>query len=167
MNAKPRGARVAALLTAAQLGQAQWLYGNVYEALTRIPDRLAEHRDLAVSDGESVSLRSMLQAGSPVRYYLPVGPVTVGAAVCALVVGWDRPLNRRWLTVSAAGTLSAAAATAYIVHAINVRLFFDARPPGPAEQERLLRRWYRLNAIRIVGTSCAWLGAQRARSNLR
>ncbi|MCO1660552.1 DUF1772 domain-containing protein [Pseudonocardia humida] len=157
-----------ALLAAAQFGQAQWFFGNLYEAVVQIPDRLAHRRDLAVPPGEPVTVGSMLRPGSPVRFYLPLAPVTVGAAVAALGVGWNgAAAQRRWSTASVAGTLTAGLSTAYIVRAINVRLFFAAEPPSAEEREALLRRWYALNAIRMAATAVAWIGARRARSSTR
>jgi hypothetical protein len=157
-----------ALLAVAQFGQAQWFFGNLYEAVAKIPDRLAHRRDLAVPPGEAVTIGSMLRPGSPVRFYLPVGPVTVGAAVAALGVGWNGPAaQRRWSTVSTAGTLAAGLITAHIVGTINVRLFFAAEPPSLDERAALLRRWHALNTIRMAATAVAWVGARRARANTR
>lgn len=161
-----RPAATRALLAVAQAGQAQWFFGNLYEAVARIPDRLALQRDLAVDPGEPVTLRSLLRPGSPVRYYLPVGPITVGAAVSALAAGRRGPsAHRRWLATSAAGTVVGALSTAHIVRSINIGLFFAARPPDAAERDALLRRWYRLNTVRMVATGAAWFAAQRARSS--
>jgi hypothetical protein len=154
-----------AALAVAQFGLAQAFFGNVYEAVARIPDRLAHRRDLAVAAGEPVSLPVMLRPGSPVRYHLPVGPVILGATVTALVSGRDGgPERRRWSAASAAGTLVAAASTGYVVRSINVPLFFAADAPPAAEREALLRRWYALNALRTAATAVAWLAARRARS---
>lgn len=165
MSAPPNhGRAMRSLLTIAQFSQAQRFFGNLYEAISKAPDRLAEQRNLAVPEGVPVTLRVLLQPGSPVRYYLPVGPVTVAAAVSALAVGWQDPERRRWLVASAVGTLGGAMATAYIVHQINVRLFFDSPAPPAAERDALLRRWYWLNTIRLTSTGVAWLSAHRARS---
>lgn len=156
------------LLAGAQFGLAQWFFGNLYEAVVRIPDRLAHRRDLAVLPGEPVTVGSMLRPGSPVRFYVPVGPVTVGAAVAALAAGRHGPVAQRWWsTASVVGTVTAGLSTAYVIRAINVRLFFAAEPPSADEREALLRRWYALNAIRMVATAVAWVGAQRARSSAR
>jgi hypothetical protein len=152
----------------ARFGQAQWFFGNLYEAVAEIPNRLAHQRDLAVAPGEPVTIGSMLRPGSPVRFYLPVGPITIGAAVAALGVGRNGPAaQRRWSTASVAGTLAAGLSTVHIVRTINVRLFFAAEPPSVDERKALLRRWYALNAIRMVATAVAWVGAQRARPSAR
>jgi hypothetical protein len=157
-----------ALLAVAQFGQAQWFFGNLYEAVANIPDRLAHRRDLAVPPGEPVTIGSMLRPGSPVRFYLPVGPLTIGAAVAALGLGWNGPAaQRRWSAASVVGTLAAGLSTTHIVRAINVRLFFAAEPPSVDEREALLRRWYVLNTIRMAATAVAWVGARRARSSAR
>lgn len=43
----------------------------------------------------------------------------------------------------------------------KIPVFFTAQPLAAAEQEELLRRWYRLNSIRLVASGVAWLAAQR------
>jgi hypothetical protein len=84
--------RIATLLTIAQLGYAHWFFGNLYEAVVRIPDRLAKGYAPGAKDER---LASVLSAGSPVRYYLPGIPVVIGATLSALAAGWrsrtDRP----------------------------------------------------------------------------
>jgi hypothetical protein len=106
-------------------------------------------------------LEGRAAAGSPVRYYLPVGPVTVAATLSALTTGWRNPVNRPWSIASTAGTLTGALATAYIVREINVKLFFATETPTATEQEKLLKRWYRLNAVRMAATGVAWLSARQ------
>jgi hypothetical protein len=43
-----------------------------------------------------------------------------------------------------------------------MKLFFTVESPGAAEQERLLRSWYRVNIVRLVVISAAWLAAGKA-----
>jgi hypothetical protein len=57
----------ARLLDIAKLGYAQWLFGNIYESVVKIPERLATDPNRT----------SVLGPGSPLRYYAPVLPVTV------------------------------------------------------------------------------------------
>lgn len=166
MNASPRRrSATASLLTIAQLGHAHWFFGNLYEAAAKIPERLADDPDLVVR-GEAVSMTSLLRPGSPVRYYLPVAPITVVASVSALIAGWDTPSDRRWLGTSVVGTLSGGLLTAHIVREINLKLFFADRPLAGTEREDLLQRWYRLNKIRLMASGVAWLTAQHVRSLL-
>ncbi len=161
-----RRARIAAAsLTVAQLGYAHWFFGNLYEAVAKIPERLAGAPDLAVQ-GEPVSLSSMLRPGSPVRYNLAGAPVTAVATVSAVAAGWNRPSDRLCLAMSAGCTLSGGLLTAYLVREINLKLFFTTRPLPVAEQEQLLRRWHRLNRIRLVAAGVAWLAAERVRSSV-
>lgn len=47
-----------------------------------------------------------------------------------------------------------------------MKLFFSTQPPKAAEQKLLLRTWYRVNAVRLIATSVAWLAAYKARSHL-
>jgi hypothetical protein len=50
----------------ARAGLAHWFFGNLYEAIVHVPERLTPDD-------------ALFTAGSPVRYYLPVAPVTLGA----------------------------------------------------------------------------------------
>jgi hypothetical protein len=70
--------RVATLLTIAQLGYAHWFFGNLYEAVAKVPDRLVKDYEL---DGNDRRLASVLSSGSPVRYYLPALPVVIGGTL--------------------------------------------------------------------------------------
>ncbi|MFD2077762.1 protein of unknown function [Actinopolymorpha cephalotaxi] len=143
------------LLTLAQVGHAHWLFGNLYEAVVRVPDRLA-----GAVDGARVS--SPLGPGSPLRYYVPAVPATFPAALAALWAGWDDgPEARRWLAVAASCSVSGAAVTAVLVR-LNLRLFFTSGPLPTAEREKLLRTWYRLNAVRMAATAAAWIAARQA-----
>ncbi|MDW5327012.1 hypothetical protein [Plantactinospora sp. KLBMP9567] len=47
----------------------------------KVPDRFAEHRDLAAAPGTAVHLAAVLRPGSPVLYFVPSGPLTVAAAL--------------------------------------------------------------------------------------
>jgi hypothetical protein len=157
-----RARRTAALLDLAQLAYAQWFFGNVYEAVVKIPDRLsAELPDSA--PGTHGRSRSILGPGSPVRYYLPAPPVAVVSTVGAVVNGVGNPRSRRWLTVSAGCGVAGAALTGYVVRNVNLKLFFGAEPPPPAERDELLRTWYRLNVLRAAAVASAMFAIQRAK----
>jgi hypothetical protein len=146
------------LLAAARVGHAHLFFGNVYEAVVKVPHVFAHHRDLAVGSEP----KKMLQPGNPTLYFVPSGPATLAATVAAAAFGWQERRNRPWLAVSAAATVSIGLATVYVVRAINQPLFFDAEPPGPSQREILLRRWYRLNAGRVAAAGIAWYCAGRA-----
>jgi hypothetical protein len=150
----------AALLMIAQLGQAQWFFGNLYEAVVRIPERIAAESDSDLRS-ERPSLSTLFRPGSPVRYFLPAAPVTLAASIAAVIAGWDEPQDRKWLGASAASTVSGAMLTAYVVSQINHKLFFAAQPLEAAEQQELLRRWHRLNKLRLTTSGVAWLTGQR------
>jgi hypothetical protein len=161
---RPDRRRIAdVLLAVAEIGLAHGLFGNLHEGVVRVPDRLAAHRDLAVPAGGRVGLGALLGVGSPVRYYVPAAPVTAGAVLAAAATGWHRTGDRRHLATAAVGTVSAAGATAYAVRRIVVPVVFAATPPDGPERDRL-RRWHRLDVIRMVATAVAWSGVRRVRS---
>lgn len=145
-----RSSLAGALLTVARVGQAQAFFGNVYEAVVKVPDVFARNRELAG--------RSPFRVGSPTLYFVPAGPVTLAASVGALVTGRR---NRRWLAASTAATAAADLLTVYVVARVNKPLLFDAEPP--ARRDELLRRWHRLNAVRMTLVGAAWYAAERAR----
>src|ERR671937_2872016 len=73
----------AAFLGIAGWGHAHWFFGNLYEAVVRVPHRLASER----SAGGTAT--SPFGAGSPVLYYVPAMPATSPAALAALMFGWN------------------------------------------------------------------------------
>ena len=147
-----------AALTLALLGHAHWFFGNLYEAVVRVPDRML---DEAVPAAQATAV---LRPGSPLRYYVPGLPFTVPAALVALVAGWEVPRPRRWLAVFVGCSAAGAALTGYLVRRVNVPLFFSAEPVGDAERAALLRTWYRLNGVRLALLLGAGLAGVRARS---
>ncbi len=144
------------MLVIAQFGYAQWFFGNLYECVVRVPNRLAE-------DG---GLGSVLSTGSPVLYYLPGVVLFVGATLAAVVVGWKSRMEFRGLTVLALTVMAGLIATAYLVWTVNLKLFITGHWVPPVERSRLLAMWYRVNAVRLVTTACAWIMAARIRSRL-
>jgi hypothetical protein len=147
--------RTSKLLGIAQLGYAHWFFGNLYEAVVRVPDRLAS---------EDQRLDSLFGPGSPVRYYLPGVPVIVGATLASVVGGWKNPNQRPWLVTLGSASFAGLALTVYAVQSINRMLFVAGQPVTPEERERLLRNWYRINLARIVASGAAWLIARRLAS---
>lgn len=141
------------LLNIARVGQAEAFFGNVYEAVVKVPHWFAHERSLVG--------RPRLRAGDPTLYFVPMGPVTLAASVGALVAGGH---DRRWLATSTAASAAAGLVTAYVVTQVNKRLFLDAEAPPPDERDVLLRRWYRLNAVRIALVGTAWFAAEKARA---
>jgi hypothetical protein len=154
--------RVAAMLTISQLGYAHWLFGNVYEAVVRVPERLANDYEPGKDDRR---LPSVLSSGSPVCYYLPGVPVVIGATLSAVLAGWRRRNDRPWLASLAASALFGVIATAWLVRTVNLKLFVAGHPLTAADRDRLLRIWYRVNILRLLAASSAWLiagGSPRA-----
>jgi hypothetical protein len=140
------------LLNLARVGQAQAFFGNVYEAVVKVPHTFAENRELAG--------RTPFRRGNPTLYFVPAGPVTLAASVAALAVGEQ---DRRWLGASTTATVAAGALTAYVVTKVNHPLLLNEKAPTAQEREVLLRRWYRLNAVRMALLGTAWLASERAR----
>jgi hypothetical protein len=165
VHAANRGRRrraAAHLLGLVQFGHAAWLFGNLYEAIVKVPDRLA-----APDPGHSGAQRvSPLGPGSPVRYYAAAATAAFPPQLAAVLLGWDSPRSRRWLVTSAACSITAAAATGYLVRAVNLKLFFNAQPVNAHEREILLRTWYRVNAVRLVLTGASWMASAGAKARL-
>jgi hypothetical protein len=152
----------ATLLELAQLAHAQWFFGNVYEAVVRVPERLAD----SVRDGIDQRPTSLLGAGSPVRYYVPAAPVAVASTLGAVIAARGNARGRRWLAISSGCWRSGAAITAYLVRKVNITLFFAAdraTPPPPTDRDALLRTWYRLNGLRIAAAAGALFATYRAK----
>jgi hypothetical protein len=151
----------ARLLDLAELALAQWLFGNVYEAVVKVPERLATPPSDAA--GVGADRTSILGPGSPVRYYVPAAPVTAATLFGALIASRRTGTVTRWLTASAGCWIAGAALTAYLVVKVNLRLFFGAEAPPADERDTLLRRWHRVNVLRTAAVGGALVAAHRAR----
>jgi hypothetical protein len=143
------------LTSLAVLGHAHWFFGNLYEAIVLAPGWTSmAGKPLHLGGG-------ILTAGSPVRYYIPVTPLTVLVTVSAGIAGWRTPQGPHLpLALGIGLSLISAAVTGYIVARVNMRLFFAA--DTTAEQKVVLaRRWTRLNYTRLTtlgaaGTLLVW-----------
>jgi hypothetical protein len=144
----------------AQLAHVHWFFGNLYEAVVKVPDLLASRR--RVNEQPTPPLKP----GSPVLYYAAAAPATLPPLLVASVTGWDDRGSRRWLLISAVCSSIGVATTAHLVRAINIKMFFSARALTEKEEEDLLRSWYRFNAVRLAAIGGAWLAARKARSRL-
>ncbi|MBV8097838.1 MAG: DUF1772 domain-containing protein [Verrucomicrobia bacterium] len=150
--------QVVAFLALAQLGYAHWFFGNLYEAVVKVPDRLSKKESAA---GEDPPQMSLLSSGSPVRYFLPGVPVVIGSVASAMLPGWKWRSARPWFVSLALSTLLGFVVTAYLVRTVNFKLFFASQPVTEAERAHLLRIWYRANILRLLTTGSAWLIAAR------
>lgn len=131
----------------ARAGLAHWFFGNLYEAIVHVPERLTPDD-------------ALFTAGSPVRYYLPVAPVTLGATLTTVVSGWRRGPDRPALAVAGACAVAGAALTGNVVVSVNRRLL-GGEPLEPAERQRLIRRWHRVNRARLLLTGSALVALER------
>ena len=155
--------QIVASLVLAQLGYAHWFFGNLYEAVVKVPELLSTKEPAGSDDRPQMSL---LSSGSPVRYFLPGVPVVIGAALSAMLSGWKWRSTRPWFASLALSTVLGFAVTAYLVRTVNFKLFFASQPVTQAERTRLLRIWYRANIFRLLTTGSAWLIAARLASLL-
>lgn len=146
------------LLGIAEFSHAHWFFGNLYEAIVKVPHRVAAaeaSRDLA---------RSPFGAGSPGRYYAPIAPVIAPAAIAALVSGWNHAESRPWLIAAAASSTTGAAATVYLLRSVNPKLFFSPEPLSEMRRKPLLQRWYRVHALRLTASGVALAAIHQART---
>lgn len=136
----------------ARWGHAQWFFGNLYEAIVRVPDHLATHTGPTSPAGR----------GSPVRYYALATPATLPALAVGVVAGWRDRGSRPWLVTAAACSVAGFALTGYLVRNVNLRLFFGDTELSATERDDLLRTWYRINGARMAATGGAWLAVRMA-----
>lgn len=149
-------------LAVARIGIAHEFFGHVFEIVVNIPDRCAKDQRPGAPDRR---MPSLLSSGSPLRYFAPIAPITVAATIGALATSRRTEPNRALLAVAAGTLLGSDALTAYIVRVLNTRLFVAGRPITATEQDRMLRTWYRLNAVRVALCGIAWLAATIAREH--
>lgn len=142
----------------AEFSHAHWFFGNLYEVLVKIPHRVA------AAEASRELPRSPFGAGSPGRYYAPIAPINAPAAIGALVAGWNHADSRPWLLVAAASSTTGAAATAYLLRSINPDLFFSPQPLSETLRNPLLKRWYRVHALRHAASAVALAAIHEART---
>jgi hypothetical protein len=146
---KTRGMPRAWWVTIARVGQIAWFFGNLYEAVVDMPQLLA--------DAQPNRKPGLLRAGSPLRYYLPMAPVTFVATSAALIGSWRSGGDRRVVATAAASTASAVAITFHLVSTVNLRLLRSTEPLSANECRTLTTTWHRENLIRLLGlTVAAW-----------
>jgi hypothetical protein len=155
-----RSSLAAVLPTIAQLAYAHNFFGNLYEAIVRVPHRLSADHDTINGDQR---LPSLFSQGSPVRYFLPSLPISVAATLATLVTRRRGLYDRRWLRAAAAALAVSSGLTGYIIRNVNIKLFVAGHPITPEERDRLLRTWYRLNTIRIVALCAGWVAIEKVR----
>jgi hypothetical protein len=131
----------------ARLGQVHWFFGNVYEATVDMPRLLA--------DARSNRVPQLLGAGSPLRYYLPVAPVTLAATAATLIDSWRSGGDRRAIITATASTASATALTVYLVRTVNLRLLQSNEPLSVTERRRLVKTFHRGNLLRLLALAVA------------
>ena len=131
----------------ARLGQTSWFFGNLYEAVVDMPQLLA--------DAQPNRKPRLLGAGSPLRYYLPIAPVTFVATSTALIDSWRSGGDRRMVVTAAASTASAAAITIHLVRTVNLRLLHSTEPLSANECRKLSMTWHRGNLLRLLGLAVA------------
>lgn len=143
------------LVACSVLGHAHWFFGNLYEGLVLAPGWTS------VAGGPLEVAGGVLAEGSPVRYYIPITPITVLVTAAAALVGWrTRSAARRPLLIGLMLTAVSAAVTAYLISQINLDLFFDATTSRDS-RESLADRWTLWNYVRLatVGSALAGLTA--------
>lgn len=149
-------------LVVARVAHAQWFFVNLYEAVVRMPDRLADGHDGRTSGSGPFA------SGSPARYHLPAVPVVLGSTVAALVRARRDEDNRAALVLAATCSLSAFGLTGYLVRRVNLRLLDGGAPLKAGERHALVNRWYRVNRVRLallaVGSIAYECAAQRRRA---
>jgi len=109
----PLQCRVVRVIEIAQVGYASWFFGNLYEAIVKVPDRIA-HGEL---------LASALSFGSPVLYYIP-GMILILVGTFLLIgLAWRMHGARRMLVAVAVCVALGVLVTGYLVPTVNLKLF--------------------------------------------
>jgi hypothetical protein len=145
-------------LTIALVSHGQWFFVNLYEAIVRMPGRLADWHD----SSDRRPGRGPVAPGSPARYHLAAAPLVLGSCIAALVNGLRKGGDRPALVVAAASSLTAVTLTGYLVRTVNLRLFDDGLPIDAAKRRRLVNRWHGVNRVRLALLAVASVALERA-----
>jgi hypothetical protein len=144
------------LLGLSQLGYAWWFFGNLYEEIVQMPERIANGNRLT----------SILVAGSPVWYYAPGALLILATTVSAVLLGRRARIEQPALLRMTVCVFVGILATVYLVPTVNLRLFVVGPSVDTVEQVHLLRRWHTVNYVRLVMTAGGGLIAARIRGRL-
>ncbi len=147
-------ARRSWLAGAVRTGIAHWGFGNLYEEVVRMPERIAERPSPSGSP---------FGPGEPARYYVPAGPLTIVAAVVDAAAA-HRDGNPR-PAVTAGALVAAGGIGGYLIRTVNVPLVSGTAPGH--DRAAMVARWHRWNRIRLVllGVAAASAGwDERVRS---
>lgn len=153
---------VPALIDLARLGIASWWFGNIYESVVRVPERLAASVDDQGRASSLVPSKSVLGVGSPVRYYAVTAPITSATLVTALSCARRTGDGHGWLRLTTGSWIVGVGLTAYLVRTVNLPVFFAAEPPPTAQRDALLRKWRHVNLLRIAAGAIALITASLA-----
>ncbi|HEV7652242.1 MAG TPA: DUF1772 domain-containing protein [Actinophytocola sp.] len=127
--------------TTARLGVGAWFVANLYEGVVDVPRLLA--------DAAGNRRPGLMSAGSPVRFFVPLGAVTLGSAAVTVAHSWKSRDDRRRTAAAAASVGAATAITGYLVRTANVPLLMSA-DLDTGKRDKLISRWHRGNALRLV-----------------
>lgn len=130
-----------------QVGQAAWLFGNLYEGVVGMPQLL--------TDARPHRRPGLLTSGSPVRYFAPVAPMAVGATGTTLVRCWRAGGDRRLIAAAAGGAGVALALSGYLIRVVNLPLLRGSVPLTDPARRQLTASWHRANAVRLVALAVA------------
>lgn len=126
----------------AKAGQAAWFFGNLYEAVVGVPQLLGWAR--------AERSPGLLSTGSPVRYFAPIAPLTLGSTTLTLIQSW-RSGEDRYLIATAAGCfLGALGLSGYLIGTVNLPLLANGDSLTAIERSQLAARWHRVNALRLL-----------------
>lgn len=145
---------VSSVTAVARFGRAAWFFGNAYEATVGVPQLIATANRQA----------GVLAAGSPVRYFAPVAPAAIGGTAAVLVRLWQTGADRRAVVAATTTFGTALGLSAYLIRSINVPLL-----KGEVEGEarpRLISRWHRGNAVRLVLLAATEILVRRAEASV-
>lgn len=145
-------------MTLARLSHTQWFFVNLYEAVVRMPDRLAEQHDSPTRPAR----RGPLGRGSPARYHVPAVPIVLGSALAAAATTTRRGPGQNAAVVAAASSMCATALSGYLIRTVNLRLFDDGPPIAEDERHRLVTRWHAVNRARLALLAVGTLGFEYA-----
>lgn len=131
----------------ALVGLTAWFFGNLYEGLVGVPQLLA--------GSHSRRKPGVLAVGSPVRYFAPVAGVALAPTAVSLVQAGRTGASPPLIGVAAACVASAAGLSGYLIRTVNLPLLTADVSLTSWDRDRLVRRWHRVNAVRLVALAGA------------
>ena len=131
--------------------------GSLYDSIVLAPN-------FRVGIPQSLEhLRQFMSVANPGSFFRVISPLTQLSILFSLILGWRRPIGRKWWLIAALLLIVAGDVLTFTFHyPRNAILFHEPMQTPPEMLERAAREWAYGNYLRILLVGAALICALRA-----